>query len=569
MTQNKFALDNSPRRFHPTFLVILSLSLLSFAVYGQVIHHQFLNLDDDLFIFGNPHIRQGLTLDGIKWAFSADLFYDSAHADYWRPVTFLSHMADIHFFGFNAGFHHLTNLLLHTASSVLLFLAFKQMTGELWKSAFVSALFALHPLQAEAVAWIAARKDILSTFFAILTILVYGGYVRKPSLKKNLVLNLLFILGLMSKPALVILPVLLLLLDFWPLQRVTFATFKKADFKRLLVEKACLFLISIGMGILVRCPEFGILSKATWSFQYLLMPVNYVFYLQKAIAPSNLAIHSFLSVKFFSSVQITSAFLLMVVISALIVRHIKKYPYLFSGWLWFLIAFLPTIGLIRADRFASFPLIGIWILVSWGVSDLSAFFKMGKLPIFVAAFLLSVYAVVSHLQASYWRDNITLFGHVLKVDRNNSRGHNNFGLALAAEGREREAGEHFAKALEIQPDFAQAHNNLGVVLFNEGKFNEAETCYSKAIKINPRDVIFHVNLGEVLLKEGKIGEAIAVYVNAVKIQPDFSIAHSGLGEALMQNNRREEAIVQFKEALQIDPHNELASHSLVLALKNG
>ena len=548
-------------------LVCLFLVLTVLAVYWQVGSHEFVNFDDKDYITENQQVQAGLTLKSIAWAFT------STHAGNWHPLTWLSHMLDCQIYGLNPKGHHFTSVFFHILNSILLFLIFKKMTGVFWKSAFVAALFALHPLQVESVAWAAERKDVLSTFFWMLTMGAYILYVKNPGIKKYLLTVLLFALGLMAKPMLITLPFVLLLLDYWPLGR-----FNKRSLAYALVrEKIPLFALAAASSIVTffaqqsggavrsldTLPLFVRISNAL---------VSYISYIVKMILPHNLAV-LYPHPKGFPMWQVAGACLLLVFISLMAVKIFKRRPYFAVGWLWYLGTLVPVIGLVQvghqamADRYTYIPLIGIFIIIAWGVSDIAARWRYKKEGFVAAsAILLLILMAVTWFQLGYWANSITLFSHAIIVTENNSTAHNNLGVALKGQGKLSEAIEHYNEALRIRPKYADTHNNLGNVLADQGKLSEAIKHYTEALRIKPNHANAHNNLGNALFDQGRISEAISYYYKALRIKPNNADAHYNLGNVLFKEKKVDEAIGHYTEALRIKPNNALAHNNLGSAL---
>jgi tetratricopeptide (TPR) repeat protein len=558
-------------------LVCLFLVISTLSVYWQINKYDFVNFDDNEYVYDNRHVQDGFTLENIKWAFTTNT------ASIWHPLTWLSHMLDYQFYGLNPGRHHLTNLIFHIVNTLLLFFVFRKMTGHLWQSAFVASLFALHPLHVESVAWISERKDVLSTFFWMLTMWSYIWYVQHPRINKYLLVILFFILGLMAKPMLVTLPFVLLLLDYYPLYRFQKSadsnnSLQRSTVFRLVIEKIPLFvLVVMASAITFYAQKHGgaVASLDAIPIQSRIANalVSYVNYIIKMIYPSNLAViypHPII----FPWWQITGACILLLSVSFIAVRFIKRSPYFFVGWLWYLGTLVPVIGLVQvgnqsmADRYTYIPLIGIFIIISWGIPEFVKRWHHVKrsLPI-IATAILFVFMVITFSQVRYWKNSVTLFEHALNVTANNYIAHNNYGrLIMINNGKVDEAMSHFNKALNINPRSVEALNNIGVILAGRGKVEEAVLYFSKALTIQPYDEQTHFNLGLALSQQGKIDEAIKHYVEALRINPENVKAHINLGFALQAQGRLDDAIKHFKEALRIKPEDEIAQNNLAIAL---
>ena len=543
-TCNKFVLN-----IHCDILVCLFLVLATLTVYFQVRNHAFVNFDDDLYVSENSYVQDGLTLKSITWAFTAT---DTAN---WHPLTWLSHMMDYQLYGMDSGRHHLTNIFLHVANTLLLFFVLRRISGNLWPSGFVAVLFAVHPLHVESVAWVAERKDVLSTFFWMLTMWSYVRYVERPGVKRYLLIVFFFILGLMAKPMLVTLPFVFLLLDYWPLDRFQFG---QSDIGRNSLQR------SIGLRLALEKIPFFVLAAASSSLTFIVQEiggavaplggfsvnlrianalVSYVSYMGKMIWPQNLAVfypHPVLLPWW----KVAGAGLLLISISLFVIRVWRRRPYLVVGWLWYLGTLVPVIGLVQigrqamADRYTYIPLIGISIIIAWGVPELLVKWRYKEIGLAaIAAVVFSVLMAITYIQVRYWANSITLFEHALEVTFNNYVAHDNLGSALYRKGRLDEAVGHYTEALRINPDYLEPHNNLGAALFRKGKIDEAICYFTRALRIKPDIAETHNNLGAALFQKGKIDEAIAHFQEALRIRPDYANAHNNLNSALAAKDR--------------------------------
>jgi tetratricopeptide (TPR) repeat protein len=544
--------------------VCLFLLITTLAVFWQVKNHEFVNFDDDRYITKNHHVRAGLSLQAISWAFAAT--YESN----WHPLTWLSHMLDCQIYGIDPEWHHLTNLFFHLAGTLLLFLVLSRMTGDLWPSAFVAALFALHPLHVESVAWVAERKDVLSTFFWMLTLWGYLRYVEHPGTRRYLLVLLFFILGLISKPMLVTLPFVMLLLDYWPLNRIQLRQSRPLG---LAWEKIPFFVLAAASCVIT----FVVQQKGGAVSSLNAIPLNprlanalvsYVGYLGKMIWPHNLAV----LYPYHGSQpgwQVAGACLLLASIFFWIIYARKHYPYLAVGWLWYMGTLVPVIGLVQvgsqamADRYTYLPLIGIFIMIAWGVPGLVARWRRRKVGLAtVGAALLSILMATAWLQVRYWANSITLFEHAIDITANSHKSHDNLGNALAGQGKLKEAVSHYLEALRIKPDYVKSHNNLGTVLARQGKLNKAISHFSEALRIKPDYSEAHYNLGTALAKKGKLKEAVKSYLEALRLKPDYADANYNLGIALASQGKLEKAIRHYTEALVIKPDYAEAHYNL-------
>ncbi|RLC13087.1 MAG: hypothetical protein DRI57_16915 [Deltaproteobacteria bacterium] len=507
-------------------LICLFLILATLSVYWQVRDYAFVNFDDNAYIYENPYVRAGLTRESIAWAFTA------AHSSNWHPLTWLSHMLDVQLYGLNPGQHHLTNVLLHILNTLLLFFLLRRMTRALWPSSFVAALFALHPLHVESVAWVAERKDVLSTFFWVLTLHYYVRYVERPGRTAYLTTILLFIMGLMSKPMVVTLPFVLLLLDYWPLRRFSISdcrfpaeeqeksktcprirpgiknlsSAQTGDQKTKIIEKFPFFALSAASSVvtfLVQQSAGATASMDIYPFYVRLANalVSYITYIVKMVYPYQLAVfypHPGMRPWW----EIAGASLLLISITVFVIRYAKSHPYLIVGWLWYMGTLVPVIGLVQvglqamADRYTYIPLIGLFIMMAWGVPDLAQKWRYGKLTmVTTAAVFVSLFTAASWLQTQHWANSVTLFQHSLEITQGSYKVHANLGNALARQGRLKEALKHYSQALRILPDMAaEVHNNIGAALIHNRKFKAAKPHIQEALRLAPGHVKAHKNL---------------------------------------------------------------------------
>jgi tetratricopeptide (TPR) repeat protein len=563
----------------------LSIVAATWVVFGQTVHYEFVNFDDDIYVYENLRITSGLTLQGIRWAFSHSYCY------YWAPLPALSHMLDCQLYGFSPGSHHLVSVLLHGATAVLLFLVFREMTGALWRSAFVAVVFAIHPLRVESVAWITERKDVLSGLFFVLTLGAYVSYVRnlggKGSRARYLVVAFLFAMGLMSKPpSLVMLPLVLLLLDFWPLSRFGQPVSAGAPaepirgkdsfsvLKGLVIEKIPLFALSaVSCAVTILTANTVPVEQRSIGARLANAIVSYTAYLGQTFYPADLAVFYPFPASGIPSWKILSSLVLLasVTVGVFVLRRSQRY--LVVGWLWYLGMLIPMIGLIqvgaqaRADRFTYLPQIGLLLLIAWAMGDLCASLRH-RCAVLGAGALMAVAALMAcaHLQASHWKNSESLWRHILACTSSNNVAHNNLGTALLQMGRVDEAAIHFQKALEVQPQYAEARNNLGNVFFQKGRVDEAVADYQRALEINPKLPLARYNLGVAFLQKGRVSEAAGHFQGALQIEPDFVKAHYNLGITLVQLGRVSEAIGHYNKALEINPNYAEAEYNLGIAL---
>ena len=532
--------------------VSVGLIALVLVVFAPVRHHDFLFFDDPLLVTQRPEVLRGLTWENVWWAFT------NGWGCNWHPITWLSHMLDVQLFGLDAGGHHLTSVLLHGANTLLLFGVLLRMTGLVGPSAFVAALFAVHPLHVESVAWVAERKDVLSAFFWMLTLWAYVGYTRRPGAARYLAVLVLFALGLASKPMVVTLPFVLLLLDVWPLGRTALGM-------RLVWEKLPLFVLTaavsaVTVGFQQGCRAVTDLESLPLALRIQNALVSYVTYVAKTFWPERLAAF-YPYPRSFPAWQVAGAAGLLVAVS-LLAWALRRRAYMLVGWLWFMGTLVPVIGLVHAgeqalaDRFTYIPLVGLLLVVAWGVPDLLRRWPRRRLVLPIAAALVvAACTVVARVQVGYWRNEATVWAHALDVTAGNDLAHNNFGMMLMMEGKIDEARAHFAEAVRIRPDNAVAHVNLGWALATQGHPDAARAEYVEALRIDPEQPDAHFNLGIAL---GKVGseEALFHLEEAVRLRPDRSQYHRVLGRMLAERGRRADAIARYQEALRLNPEDE-------------
>jgi tetratricopeptide (TPR) repeat protein len=568
---DRLAVGSAPQVRRPYSLLAVC-GFLIFAVilvFGQTASHDFVNLDDAAYVYENWHVNRGLTGEGIAWAITA------RRASNWHPLTWLSHMLDCQFYALKPGGHHLTNVFLHAAAAVLLFLAFWRMTEALWPSAWVAAVFAIHPLRVESVAWVAERKDVLSGLFFTLTLWLYARYVERPSSwGRYLFMLVSFALGLTAKPMLVTLPFVLLLLDYWPLARLSphragnqedEASPPRPDrlIVRLVVEKIPLFVLAAASCVVTFAAQRNAmpsLEQMPFAVRAANAAVNYVAYLGKMLYPAGLAILYPVSKEPPPTLEVISAVSLLLAISVAAFVARRKCPYLLFGWLWYLGTLVPVIGLVQvgnqamADRYTYLTQIGLCTALAWGAARLAGSWPYRRWPFAtVAAFVVAGLMVSAWQQAWHWRNSLMLWSHTLAGISPNPLAHNALGDVLADHGQVDAAIAQYEKALEISPDFARAHNNLGSALASRGQVDAAIVQYEKALEIKPDLAQAHNNLGNALASRGQVDAAIARYEKALEISPDYAQAHNNLGYVLAGRGRVDAAIAHFQHALEINP----------------
>ncbi len=571
--------------------ISLALVVLVFAVFGQTAEFGFINRDDPDYVYNNPIILKGLSLPNIEWAFTHVV---SGH---WHPLTVMLFMAEAGFFGKSPGGYHLVNVLLHAVVVVLLFLLLLEMTGALWRSGFVAAVFAIHPLRAESVAWIAECKDVLSGVFFMLTLWAYARYARGPRRKVSYAMMLLwFALGLMSKPMLVTTPGVLLLLDYWPLGRLK----SPREFGPLLWEKLPLFgLCALSSIATVVALKAGSAPTSSYPAD---APIAYVAYLGKLIYPANLAALYPLPQDGPPPWEVLDAILVLAALTAGAWFLRRSYPYLAMGWLWYLGMLVPVAGVMQtgnqayADRYTYLPQVGLCIAVTWAAADWLRRWRHGRaiLGTAAAAILCALLAACWH-QTGYWRNSETLWTHALDCTKDNLLAYNGLAEELLRQGRTDEAISLYRQtdspvavdafgnrlllqgltdqaillyraALQIDPNYAEAHIDLGIALYQKGRIDEAIAEYRQALRLNPASAEAHGNLGDALSREGRINEAIAEYRAALAINPDYAEVHTNLGAALFREGSIDESIAEYRQALQLDSRSAQAHNDLGIAL---
>ena len=509
------------------FGISISLAAITWLVFGQTLRHDFVNVDDVDYLLKNAAVARGLTTEGAIWAFT------HFHASNWHPVTWISHMLDCQFYGLDPGGHHLTSVLLHMATATLLFLVLRQMTAALWRSALVAAIFAIHPLRVESVAWVAERKDVLSGLFFVLTIGAYIRYARRPrALGRYALVAILLALGLMCKPMLVTLPLVLLLLDYWPLNRV--AVFRhRGDntfqtWRRLFLEKVPLLALAAASCLATLFAQKGAIQPfASISFPFRVANafISYAAYLRQLFWPSNLAASYPFPVGSIVVPGILSLILLAgISLGVFLLR--RRHPYLVTGWLWYLIMLGPVIGIVqvgiqaRADRYTYLPQIGLYLLLTWTVADLCAGWRHRRLVLGILSIVILIaLTFTARTQASYWQNSQVLWTHAVACTSDNAIAQTNLGQAFYEKGAIKEAVAHYQKALQIDPTQALAHSAIGLALLDMGRPDESVAHLLRALEINPRFADAHYNLGNTFLQIGRVNEALIHYNKALEINP--------------------------------------------------
>ena len=547
---NKININDSKKKL----IIYIVLTALTLAVFWQVNHFDFISFDDNFYVTENTHIQSGISLDGIRWAFSGT-------DKLWTPLLWFSFMLDYQFYGLNAGGYHLTNLILHILSTLLLFWLFDRMTKEIWRSAFVAALFALHPLHVESVAWIGERKDVLSAFFWMLTLCLYVYYTEKPAVRRYLLVLFAFVLALMSKPMVVTLPVVMILLDYWPLGR--FESKKGNWLLWQLKEKIPFFVLSAVLSIVtlydshkmdLDFKHFPFMSRLANAL------ISLVIYLEKTFWPHDMVIFY----PFPTQIplwQVLAATLLIIVISAAVIVMAKRLPPLFVGWMWFTITILPVTGIIyqiwlsaMADRYHYLPSIGIAVMLAWGVPLLFPGKDIRKIVLFPAVLaILLILSVLTWQQCSYWRNSITLFNQVLRLTTDNYIAHGHLGAALFIEGKTKEAIDHYNKALHITPDFAEAYSNRGTAYYKLGRYQQALEDYNMAIRLKEYYAPAYNNRGIVYSELGQYEKAITDFSKAISLNPAFVDAYNNRAAIYAELGQYQFTINDLNKAIAANP----------------
>ncbi len=590
--------------------VSFALTIVTALVYYQVHGFDFINLDDDLYVTRNQMVQRGMTWANLLWAFTS---FNNL-AGFWHPVTWLSHMTDVSIYGMNAGGHHLTSLFIHIICSLLLLNLLFRTTGEFWRSAFVAAMFALHPLRVESVAWVAERKDVLSAFFWFTSLIFYSEYVSGGRKRSYAFALLAFALGLMSKPMTVTLPVAMLAMDYWPLNRYQNLTGSKEQWRTLGVlikEKIPFFVLSAILGIItIYTQNMAEATKLTYNSSLFLRMENaltsYMGYILKTFWPYNLAIYYPypLFIPLWKPLLYLAA---LAFCSYVFWRKRSNHPYLLMGWLWFLLTLVPVIGLIQAgnqamaDRFSYIPGTGLFIMVAWGIPAFAARMpKVAPLVPVIAGVALASATLLTYRQLGFWKDSITVLERATKVTDRNTIAYHNLGVAYATKGETDKAIGEYRKALSISPGYADAHYNLALALESKGRLADAADEYNRCLAINTRDtyaryrlalalqnmgefnealseyhrvvalddgnINAHYNLGTIYSQLGDIQKAIEEYRKTLSLNDDYIPAHNNLGVALAKTGQLDDAVREFQAVLAKDATNAEALRNLALAV---
>ncbi len=564
---------NNPAEFtrYRLALIILALLLLILAVYWNVQYFEFIDFDDGTYITENIQIQSGFKSDAILWAFQ------DIHTGCWHPLTWLSHMLDYNLFRMNAGGHHWTNVLFHAANTIILFVMLFKMTSALWRSAFVAAMFALHPMHVESVTWVSERKDVLSTFFMFLTIVCYLYYLNKRLLSRYAFMLFCYSLSLLSKPMTVTLPFALILLDYWPLKRFTLTKDDRNKMWRLIYEKTPLFFMSfssifITFWAAVKTNNLTPLHVLPMSTRIANIFISYAQYIKKAIIPNDMAIF-YPYVNDYSWLSVGLSTTLLTGISVISIRFAKQYPFLLIGWLWFLGVLIPVIGLTQngaqsiADRYTYVSYIGIFIMGAWGLSELFQRFRFRASILSIPAFfMLSILVVQSWKQVQYWENSETIFRHAIEVTEKNYIAETALATYLIKKGNYDAAAKCLQKALLINPGYENIYSAIGSIMVIQQRYDEALTQFHKALALKANNPDLYFNLGGAYYALKRTDEALNSYRKAISLRPDHIEARKNLGIILSKDGKLDAAIGQFQEVLRIKPNDADILNNLGIAL---
>jgi len=536
------------RSRYPWALLLAALTLL---VYAQTWRHGFVIIDDGTYVYNNPWVRQGLTIEGVSWAFT------TFHASNWHPLTWLSHMLDVELFGLNAGGHHLVGALLHASSAALLLIFLQRATGSTWRSLFVAAVFALHPLRVESVAWVAERKDQLAALFWMLTLLAWLRYARRPGVERYAIVVVTLAIGLLAKPMLVTLPVILLLLDYWPLGRQALGwrrlAAEKVPLLALCVLSAAMTMLAQSAGGAVRSiegyPPLARLSNAA---------VSCFEYPWQTLWPVHLAVHYPHPGE--ASVRGAIAAAALVVVTVALALRARRTPVLLVGWLWYLVALLPVLGIVQvgtqahADRYTCLPTIGVYLMVAWGVGAVvDRRPALQRWSTMAAILVVAACISLSWIQIRHWRDNVSLFAHAVRVEPRSALSRLNYGVALLDAGRPGEAEQQLRVSIDLEPRNPLAYFNLGNLRKQTGDPVAAEASYRESLRLDPDLAAAHLNLGLVLLERGETRQAAEHLLRAEQLAPVSVEAKVNAANILALEGDGESAGRLYEQALRLDP----------------
>lgn len=559
-----------------SILVILILVAMVLYIYWPVQDYGFIYFDDDVYVTQNINVQSGITTDGLRWAFTTTYF------GLWNPLTWLSLMLDYRIFGLNAGGYHWTNVILHIFNAVLLFFLFRILTGAVWRSAFVAALFAVHPINVESVAWIAERKNVLSTFFWMTTMLCYVWYARQPGWKRYVPLLISFAMGLMSKPMLVTLPFVLLLIDYWPLNRTAIAiegatghplNLKKEKISFLVMEKIPLFILSaVLIFVTIGAPRTDQTIYTTFAWRIGNVVFSYAAYLKNLFFPLDLHVYYLsLNVPFW---KLFACAVFLIFVTIFVCRYFKRHPYLPVGWFWYLGTFVPVIGFIQiadhtmADRYAYVPFIGIFMMIAWGgekVFSKTVIFKKILIVLFILVIIF--FTVAGRSQVKIWENTVTLFNRVIEKDPKNHLAYQVIGQEMAKRGEHEKALAYFDTVLKIRPQFFPAYSNKALVLKKMGKHDEAMKNFETAGRLNKNSPELFYNLSFIYLEEGNYDKSLQYALKAIRMKPDYEEAHNIAGIASVEAGKIKEGIDYFQKSLKINPRNLHAQRNLKITME--
>jgi hypothetical protein len=550
-------------------------------LYWQVAYHEFISLDDETYVVNNIHVATGLSFANVVWAFS------SVHSGNWHPLTWVSHMLDVQIYGLNPAGHHLTNVFIHIFATVLLYVLLYRLTSSSFRSFLVACLFAIHPAHVESVAWVAERKDVLSAFFFFTTLLLYVEYVKRKSWIFYILALLSFCFGLMSKPMLVTLPVVMMLIDHWPLRRYMF--YHDGDYEakasalvtclfRSIRDKMPFFVISLLSsvvtiyaqargGAVVSVDLFPLALRIENAFN------SYVKYMAKMVWPVDLGVY-YPYRPAMSMWPFIGSLLTLIIVTAVVLRGIKRYPYLLTGWMWFLVTLLPVIGVIQvggqsmADRYTYIPFVGLFVIIVWGFAEFFKSIPYGKwMQCSAVIVVLALLSFATWRQIGYWRDDLSLYRHTLAVSGGSYVIHYNLGRAYYLRGSHAEAVTQYRSALMFNPGSDEAYNNLGLSLFDMGHVDEAIGAFTSALRFNVYNADTRNNLGIAYVSKGMINEAVEEFKKITVINPSFYVAYNNLGRTYFNMGLLDEAIGEYMKAIAINPGYHEAQANLQVALQ--
>jgi protein O-mannosyl-transferase len=570
-----------------SIIICLCLSVCVLIVFWNVQNHDFVHYDDQAFVIENSYVHSGLTSKSISWAFT------TGHTGCWHPLTWLSLMLDYELFKLNPGGYHWTNVMFHIANTLLLFLVLNRMTGRVWRSSFVAVLFAVHPLHVESVAWISERKDVLSAFFWMLTLWAYVLYAERPSFKRYVWVLVFFVLGLLSKPMVVTLPFVLLLLDYWPLKRLesfhayeshlslslpVFINKRLSPSTLLILEKVPLLILSLVVSILtfINTKDLGGVATLGAVPFYLRVDnsiISYVDYIIKMFLPHNMAVF-YPYPDAFPLWQVALSLVLLLGMTFLVLFHARRLPYLAVGWFWYLGTLVPVIGLVQAgiqamaDRYTYVSFIGLFVMVTWGVADYLKSVKYRKVILTViSSVAASILMLLAWQQVQHWKNTLTLFTHTLRVTELNYLAYDIIGQEHLNNNKLAEAIKCFRTAVGFMPSYGNANNNLGYALSLQGLYKEAIPYYKAALRVLPRESVIHLNIGNALYCIRDYNQSAVHYQIAASLKPDDPAIKVTLGVIMIHLGKPDKAIARFREALRLKPDDANAHYYLGIALK--